>query len=162
MESDRRILAAINTPVSTLIIGITDGKVALCVTPDIYQKRPGDVFVDDYNSRNIPLLQEAVKQMEEYFQHKRETFDLPLQIEGTDFRKIVWEATKCIPYGSTAAYSDIAKRIGKPKSCRAVGSALGANRFFIIIPCHRVVGLSSIGGYAGGLIMKRRLGSFAV
>lgn len=90
--------------------------------------------------RDEALCLEAIKQIKEYFNGERMSFDLPLVIEGTPFRKKVWEALRNIPYGETRSYGDIAKSIDNPKAVRAVGSANKANSIPLIIPCHRVIG----------------------
>jgi methylated-DNA-[protein]-cysteine S-methyltransferase len=96
------------------------------------------------------LCGEAVRQLDEYFRGKRKEFDLPLSINGTDFRKKVWNALISIPFGEVRSYADVAKMIGNPKAVRAVGQANRANELPIIIPCHRVIGKGgSLVGYAG-------------
>ena len=100
----------------------------------------------------------AAKQIEEYFDGKRKLFDVPYKLCGTEFQIKVWEQLKSIPYGKTAAYSDIAKAIGKDSASRAVGMANNKNKLPIIIPCHRVIGKNgSLVGYAGGLDVKEKL-----
>lgn len=104
------------------------------------------------------LLKQAKRQLDDYFAGKRERFDLPLEPEGTPFQRSVWNALQEIPFGVTCSYSDIAKRLGNPKSLRAVGAANGQNPIPIIIPCHRVIGRDgSMTGFGGGLERKRRL-----
>lgn len=100
----------------------------------------------------------AAKQIKEYFCGKRKSFSVPYKLNGTEFQIKVWEALKNIPYGETAAYSDIAKAIGKDSASRAVGMANNKNKLPIIIPCHRVIGKNgSLVGYAGGLDVKEKL-----
>ncbi|KEY97354.1 cysteine methyltransferase, partial [Sphingomonas sp. BHC-A] len=97
-------------------------------------------------------------QLGEYFSGQREAFDLPLHFSGTDFQKSVWAALLTIPFGETCSYADIARQIGKPSACRAVGAANGRNPISIIAPCHRVVGADgALTGFAGGLKAKRYL-----
>ena len=119
----------------------------------------GDVFEPDrYEAGETPLIREAARQLAEYFIQKRETFDFPLALEGTDFEKKVWSALLTIPYGETRSYGDIAAQIGNPKACRAVGRANGANRIAIVIPCHRVIGADgTLTGYSSGLDKKKFL-----
>ncbi|MGM7636023.1 methylated-DNA--[protein]-cysteine S-methyltransferase [Bacillus sp. Hm123] len=103
------------------------------------------------------LLVEAVRQLEEYFQESRMSFDLPVDIKGTDFQQSVWETLRHIPIGETRSYSEIAEQIGNKKAVRAVGQANKANPVPIIIPCHRVIGKNqSLTGYAGKEIDKKR------
>lgn len=100
----------------------------------------------------------AVRQLREYFAGKRRDFDVPLHLEGTEFQERAWAAMRRIPYGTTISYARQAKRIGKPRATRAVGTANGANPVPIIVPCHRVIASDgSLGGYALGLAMKRKL-----
>lgn len=105
-----------------------------------------------------PLLNEAVKQLEEYFSGTRKNFDLPLKQTGTTFQQKAWDYLSTIPYGQTVSYKDEATAISSPKACRAVGSANGKNNIAIIVPCHRVVNEGKgMGGYAYGLPVKEFL-----
>jgi methylated-DNA-[protein]-cysteine S-methyltransferase len=105
-----------------------------------------------------PLIKKAAKQLDEYFNGKRKTFDLPIVMHGTDFQVLVWEALKTIPYGETRSYGQLAAMIGNPKASRAVGMANNRNPISIIVPCHRVIGHDgSLTGYAGGLELKQKL-----
>ncbi|TCP18324.1 methylated-DNA-[protein]-cysteine S-methyltransferase [Scopulibacillus darangshiensis] len=98
---------------------------------------------------------EAARQLTEYFNGERQTFDLPLCLKGTPFQIKVWRALREIGYGETKSYKDIAQAIGNPKAVRAVGSANNSNPLPIVIPCHRVIGSSgSLVGYGGGLDKK--------
>jgi len=97
-------------------------------------------------------------QLREYFSRIRRTFDLELDIQGTDFQKAVWDQVARIPYGTTATYGEIAQRISRPGGARAVGAAVGANPVPILVPCHRVIGASgALTGYGGGLEIKTAL-----
>lgn len=96
------------------------------------------------------LCNNVIRELDEYFNKERKEFQVSLSIEGTEFRKKVWEALRNIPYGEVRSYSQIAEAIGNPKAVRAVGQANRANLLPIIIPCHRVVGKSGeLMGYAG-------------
>ena len=105
-----------------------------------------------------PVLQEAIRQLEEYFAGRRYRFDLPIRQEGTPFQQKVWEELQKIPYGERISYKELAKRTGNIRACRAAGSANGRNHLFIIVPCHRVV-LSDgePGGFACGQEVKKFL-----
>ncbi len=104
------------------------------------------------------MLARARRQLEEYFAGERRAFDLPLAAAGTDFQQKVWAALLEVPYGATASYGDIARRIGAPSAVRAVGAANGRNPISIVVPCHRVIGSSgSLTGYGGGIERKRFL-----
>jgi methylated-DNA-[protein]-cysteine S-methyltransferase len=109
-------------------------------------ERDGDAFAD------------LRQQLTRYFRGQLEQFDLPLAPVGTPFQLEVWEALRAIPYGQTRSYADIARSIGRPKACRAVGAANGANPLPIVVPCHRVVGSDgSLTGFGGGVEVKRAL-----
>ena len=101
---------------------------------------------------------EARGQLDDYFAGRRKEFHLPLDLAGTTFQLLVWEALQRIPYGQTVTYGQLARGIGRPKAVRAVGAANGRNPVSIIVPCHRVIGSDgSLTGYAGGLDVKRAL-----
>ncbi|MCK8523143.1 methylated-DNA--[protein]-cysteine S-methyltransferase [Aquimarina sp. D1M17] len=105
-----------------------------------------------------PYLEQAVTQLQEYFEGRRTHFDLKLNPSGTEFQKKVWKELLKIPFGKTVSYLDIAKRLGDPKTIRAAASANGKNPLWIIVPCHRVIGSDgSLTGYAGGLWRKKWL-----
>lgn len=107
----------------------------------------------------IPVvLEDAVYQLNEYFEGKRELFSLSLNPDGTDFQKKVWNALQEIPYGKTISYLGLSKSLGDVKAIRAVAAANGKNPLWIVIPCHRVIGSDgSLTGYAGGLHRKKWL-----
>ncbi|MCW2769974.1 MAG: cysteine methyltransferase [Aeromicrobium sp.] len=106
-----------------------------------------------------PVLDRAEQQLTEYFAGERIAFDLPLANDGSEFQKKVWAELVRIPYGETASYGDIARRLGyEPVISRAVGAANGANPIPIVVPCHRVIGADgTLTGYAGGVERKRVL-----
>lgn len=104
------------------------------------------------------VLEDAVYQMNEYFEGKRTVFTIDLNPEGTDFQKSVWKALLEIPFGKTTSYLELSKTLGDAKAIRAVASANGKNPLWIIVPCHRVIGSDgSLTGYAGGLQRKQWL-----
>ena len=104
---------------------------------------------------DTPLLQECVRQLRAYFDGSLTVFDLPLNPQGTPFRRRVWAALQAIPYGETRSYGQLAKALDCPGAARAVGGANHHNPIAIIIPCHRVIGADgSLTGYGGGLAMK--------
>ena len=117
----------------------------------VEEKSKGDARLPD-------CLETCVKQIDEYFKGNRKEFSVPLQTEGTEFQQKVWRQLKRIPYGAVASYGDVARAIGRPTACRAVGSANHSNPIAIIIPCHRVIGADgSLTGYGGGLWRKEWL-----
>ncbi len=104
------------------------------------------------------MLDRAEREIAEYLRGRRKQFDVPIQLEGTEFQKRVWAALRKIPYGQTRSYRDIARALRNPNACRAVGSANGKNPVALIVPCHRVINESGkLGGYAGGLSIKKKL-----
>ena len=104
------------------------------------------------------LLEDAVYQLQEYFEGTRDSFSLTQNPNGTDFQKRVWDALQDIPYGKTLSYLELSKILGNVKAIRAVAAANGKNPLWIVIPCHRVIGSDgSLTGYAGGLHRKKWL-----
>ncbi len=111
-----------------------------------------------WSTEPSPVLDEAVRQLGEYFAGERTDFDLPLEPAGTPFQLRVWETLRDIPYAETINYGQLANRIGNPNASRAVGLANGRNPISIVVPCHRVIGANgSLTGYGGGLDRKRTL-----
>ena len=109
-------------------------------------------------TRSDARLQDARAQLAEYFAGTRRAFDLPLAPEGSEFDRATWDQLRRIPHGETISYGELARRVGRPGAARAVGGANGRNPIAIVIPCHRVIASDgTLGGYAGGLPMKRRL-----
>lgn len=103
-------------------------------------------------------VNKCLKQLDEYFLGKRKSFELSLFLEGTEFRKRVWQELMNIPYGELWSYKDIAIKVNNPRGCQAVGGANKNNPIGIIIPCHRVIGKSGeLVGYNGGLDKKEWL-----
>lgn len=110
-------------------------------------------------TQSIPVvLQEAVQQLQDYFQGNRNEFDFKLNPQGTEFQQKVWQELLNIPFGKTLSYLDLSKKLGDVKAIRAVASANGRNPLWIVVPCHRVIGTDgSLTGYAGGLWRKKWL-----
>jgi len=126
------------------VIGFPGGKMRREPEPDwIFNEQPFD---------------EVCRQLDEYFAGSRTSFDLPLEVAGTEFQTRVLGELLRIPYGETASYADVARRIGKPKAVRAVGAANARNPLPIVIPCHRVIGSSGdMTGFGGGIDTKEAL-----
>ena len=104
------------------------------------------------------VLEDAVYQLQEYFNGQRDSFSLTLNPDGTDFQKKVWNALQDIPFGKTISYLELSKRLGDVKAIRAVAAANGKNPLWVVFPCHRVIGSDgSLTGYAGGLHRKKWL-----
>jgi methylated-DNA-[protein]-cysteine S-methyltransferase len=103
-------------------------------------------------------LADVTAQLTEYLTGERQTFDVPLALEGTPFQRRVWDMLRAIPYGETLTYQEIALALGKPGGAQAVGGAVGRNPVSIIVPCHRVLGSDgSLTGYMWGTHVKRWL-----
>ena len=153
----------VESPIGTLLVE-SDGRAITQITlPGKFTQR-ASMSPTSSNSNNktenenSAVLSRAVRQLDEYFAGKRTEFDLPLELEGTAFQKDVWLALAEIPYGKTISYAELASMVGRPSAFRAVGQANGANPIPIVLPCHRVIASGGgIGGYGGGLEMKRRL-----
>ncbi len=97
-------------------------------------------------------------QLGEYFSGRRRSFDVPLDLRGTDFQRRVWNNLTRIPYGRLRTYKQVADRIGRPRAARAVGQAVGDNPVAIIVPCHRVIGADGgLVGFGGGMTLKAQL-----
>lgn len=137
------------SPIGVLCIKEEDGK----ITHLNLQRE--EVYEQNSDS---DLLDEACRQLDEYFQGKRRQFDLPIGCEGTAFQQRVWNELQKIPYGETRNYEEIAAAVGNPKAQRAVGQANNRNPVMIIVPCHRVIHKSGdISGYACGIGAKKYL-----
>jgi methylated-DNA-[protein]-cysteine S-methyltransferase len=117
---------------------------------------PGPLSAPE-NARH-PVLRQASRELEAYWKDVDGKFDVPLDLQGTDFQRRVWRALLKIRRGSTSTYAKIAARAGSPAAVRAAGAAIGRNPVSIIVPCHRVLGRDgSLTGYAGGLKRKHAL-----
>lgn len=129
------------------------GHIAIC-------EEDGAICAIDFTEGGLyppatPLLAEAARQLNAYFDGTLTEFDLPIRMEGTAFRMQCWQALRTIPYGETISYGEQAKRIGNPKAVRAVGGANHRNPISIVVPCHRVIGADgSMTGYGGGVDRK--------
>lgn len=105
-----------------------------------------------------PILDEASRQLDEYFKGMRKEFTVPLAPHGTVFQERVWNELLKIPYGNAISYGELARRCDNPKGSRAIGGAVGKNPIGIIIPCHRIIsGDGTLGGYTGGTDFKKLL-----
>lgn len=114
-------------------------------------------IMDSWEENKL-FFSDVIGQLDAYFKGQLKTFNVKLNPQGTTFQKNVWQALTSIPYGYTASYLDIAKKIGNPKASRPVGAANGKNPIPVIIPCHRVIGASGkLTGFAYGLDMKTNL-----
>jgi len=123
-------------------------------TIEFHPPRP----LDAQFTAHAPVLDELSRQLRAYFDGTLRQFDIPLDLQGTDFQKRVWRHLESIPFGETRSYQQVADAIGTSNAVRAVGAANGANPIPIVVPCHRVIGASGkLVGYGGGLPLKKRL-----
>ena len=121
-------------------------------------ERLWEIKATEYERKETPLLQNAYRQILEYFDRKRTRFDLALDLRGTPFQVKVWKALRKIPYGRTWSYQDVARTVGNVRATRAVGMANHRNPVPIVIPCHRVIGKDgSMTGFGGGVALKKKL-----
>jgi methylated-DNA-[protein]-cysteine S-methyltransferase len=151
-----RYSTTVASPVGTLTLVASDAGLSaiLWENDDPERVRLGPLI----DAPNHPVLVAAKSQLTDYFAGTRRTFDLPFDVEGTDFQKSVWAALLAIPFGETRSYGEIARSLGRPGASRAVGAANGRNPLSIVAPCHRVIGSNgTLTGFAGGLEAKRYL-----
>jgi methylated-DNA-[protein]-cysteine S-methyltransferase len=130
------------------VVGIREGLLTITFVEDEFEA-----------DRNLPAcMTECLRQLDEYFKGKRQTFSVPLLLDGTEFQKAVWRQLEKIPFGQTASYGDVARAIGNPRAFRAVGNANNKNNIPIIIPCHRVIGSDGkMVGFGSGIWRKEWL-----
>jgi AraC family transcriptional regulator of adaptative response/methylated-DNA-[protein]-cysteine methyltransferase len=162
-SDDAIVLDWIPSPVGPLVAGANSEGLCLLEFSDrrmletqieTLRRRVGRILVPGRNH----WLETLRTQLAEYFDRRRQVFDLPLVIRGTEFQQKVWRALLTIPYGQTWSYRQLAARVGQPAATRAVGTANGMNRIAIVIPCHRVVNADGrLGGYGGGVWRKQLL-----
>lgn len=139
-----------NSPIGCLFLRASDQ--GIC---EIRLFKEGESLPQNAQS---PLLDEAERQLQAYFEGRRIAFELPFVLRGTAFERTVWEQLRTIPFGDTKTYGQSAQAIGQPAVARAVGAACGRNPLLIVIPCHRVVGSTGrLTGFAAGLEAKRTL-----
>lgn len=152
----RYVSRTVDSPVGPLTLIASDAGLAGVLWP---KDRPGRVRLEALaDDQAHPVLNEAARQLEEYFSGRRKAFALKLDMAGTDFQRRVWNALLTIPFGETRSYRQIAEQIGSPGAVRAVGAANGRNPVSIVAPCHRVIGSTgALTGFAGGLEAKARL-----
>lgn len=146
----------IRSPLGDLVI-IADGR-SLIGLIFIDNKKKKVIFNGWQKNNNQLILLQAKKQLGLYFSGNLNKFEIPIALKGSDFQKLVWNELAKIPYGETITYKQLAVRIGRPQSARAVGNAVSKNPIPIIIPCHRVVSSNGLlGGYVAGQDIKRYL-----
>lgn len=152
----------LDSPVGNLLLAATDrGLVRVA-----YASEGHDRVLEQLSKQISPRilrdrarLDEAARELDEYFRGTRRTFDLPLDLRlASGFRRHVLEGLPSLAYGHTASYSDVAQQAGSPRAVRAVGTACATNPLPLVVPCHRVIRSDGqIGNYAGGVGAKRAL-----
>ncbi len=157
--------SVLESPIGRLRLAVTPGGVVCIALPRSggagfrgWLKR---MLPDAERVDQLPTLDVACRELQEYFAGQRRRFTVPLDLRGTAFQLSVWRAITEIPYGETRSYGELARRVKHPNAYRAVGAANGANPVPVIVPCHRVIASDGkLGGYGGGLETKRRLLAF--
>lgn len=151
------------SPIGELTLGALGNQLCLCDWRHRKMRAAVDGRIQrrlaaQYAEGDAEVLDETISQLEEYFQHSRRDFSIPVLLAGSDFQKRVWEGLRAIPFGGTLSYLQLAEKLGDGKAVRAVAAANGANALSIIVPCHRIIGANgNLVGYAGGLRAKRML-----
>jgi len=141
----------LETPIGTLEIMAVSGKIT-----GVELLRGEAEYVEEFTDElDCSEIIKAKKQLTEYFDGNRQTFDLNIELRGTDFQVAVWNVLMTIPYGQTMSYGHVAAAAGRPKAQRAAGSNIGKNPLLIVVPCHRVIsGDGSLGGFSSGIENK--------
>lgn len=144
--------AYMSSPIGRVAIEATEGKIISVGRAQTIRIQPKIRPVDK------KILQQAEKELKEYFSGKRKSFSLNLMPVGTEFQKKVWLEMAKIPYGKTMSYAALAEKVGSPDGARAIGQACNKNPYLIVVPCHRVVASNGhLGGFALGLPAKETL-----
>lgn len=145
----------VDSPVGPLYLAATDAGLTHLLFANEVDRKPAAAAGSGEATR---ILRETERQLSDYFAGRRREFDLPLAPTGTEFQLATWRALQNVSFGETISYGELARRMGRPRAVRAVGTANGANPIAIIVPCHRVIGADgTLTGYGGGLDKKRRL-----
>ncbi len=152
-------VARYQSPVGILSLVASDRGLRAVLWPqDASEQQANRVRLGKQSFRATPVLDEAEKQLDEYFAGTRMVFDLLFDLRGTDFQRDVWLSLTDVGFGKTRSYGEQAERLGRPTATRAVASANGKNPLSIVLPCHRIVGANgSLTGFAGGLENKAYL-----
>jgi methylated-DNA-[protein]-cysteine S-methyltransferase len=138
------------------VVGSSLGIRYVLFSNDVHPKPLEKLHISDTEIHES--VNDAITQLEEYFAGTRRDFELPLDLQGTEFQIAAWNALAEIPYGRTASYGQQAASIGRPKAVRAIGGANGRNPVAIVLPCHRIVGADgSLTGFGGGIEVKKWL-----
>lgn len=161
--TERLITSRAETPIGPLLFGAVGESLCLIEYADRARserqlERVRRRLGRETRPGSSPVIDQALEELTEFFAGERETFTVPIELNGTSFQRSVWAELLRIPFGETRSYAQIARAIGDPSATRAVGAANGANPISILVPCHRVVRTGgALGGYGGGLDRKRWL-----
>ncbi|WP_440617591.1 methylated-DNA--[protein]-cysteine S-methyltransferase [Cysteiniphilum sp. 6C5] len=156
---DQTVYDRVSSPVGELILFASDKGLHHVFWEHEAQSEDFQISIQAFKQdADHPVIVKAKTQLSEYFEGKRQVFDIPLCPHGTDFQLSVWQELRQIPYGETISYGEQARRLGDKNKARAVGLANGLNPISIIVPCHRVIGSNgSLTGFGGGLDNKAKL-----
>lgn len=152
-----------SSPCGELVLGSYDNKLCLCDWKYRQMRQSIDTRIKsrldaEYKEETSEVIRNTIEQLDEYFERKRTSFDIPLLFLGTDFQQEVWKMLLTIKYGEKISYAELSKRMNNEGAIRAIASANGANAISIIVPCHRIIGTDGkLVGYAGGLLAKKKL-----
>ena len=143
------------SPVGALQISTSSDKL---ISVLFIEAKTKPIIAGEITTNNPTIMQHTILQLQEYFEGKRKTFDVAIEMIGTDFQQNVWQELLKIPFGKTITYAEQSKRMKNEKAIRAIASTNGKNQINIIIPCHRVIGSDgSLTGYGGDLWVKKWL-----
>ena len=154
--SEPHLFQKLSTPIGNLTLVATQAGLRAVLWPDddIRISLPTDLTP----SPTDPVLTKTALQLQQYFAKELTAFDVPLDLQGSDFQQAAWQALARIPYGNTWTYKQQAEHLGRPRAVRAIGAANGKNPVSIVLPCHRVIGMNgALTGFAGGLEAKKYL-----
>ena len=145
-----------DTPIGELLLATTErGLCSIEFRPDL------DLLAQQFGRRVLRVhgkLDPVRRQLDEYFERRREDFELDIDLHASGFPRQVLEELAHVPYGTVSTYGELARKVGRPKAARAVGGVMNRNPIPIVLPCHRIVGSNgSLTGYGGGLHVKEAL-----
>jgi len=145
-----------NSPLGIIFIATTD--IGICSLNFISENTKPGVRSDTQSESLHPFIKQLISELDEYFAGKLKSFSSPLDPQGTEFQKKVWNAVAAVPFGEVISYAKLSDALKQPEAIRAVANANARNPLLILIPCHRVIGTDgSLTGYAAGLPRKKFL-----
>ena len=155
MNHQEFFIEQFNSPVGALQITTSSDRL---ISVLFLEAKTKPMMAEEITKNNPDIMQQTILQLQEYFEGKRKSFDVEIEMNGTEFQKNVWQELLKIPFGKTITYAEQSKRIKNEKAIRAIASTNGKNQINIIIPCHRVIGSDgSLTGYGGDLWVKKWL-----